>query len=147
MSTDLTFTFENGIGQLSLTPEGDFAMEDSFDTPLYYSIYGRKRAEESEVPISSQREGWLGNQGTDFENGSKLWLYKQARITRTNLNAMQDEAYQSVEWLVTQGYLKDISASVSFRNGAVVLEIILYRFNSKVDSRLYTLWQNTGVSS
>ena len=148
MSTDLVFTFtDHGIGQLSLTPEGDFEMEDSFDTPLYYSIYGRQRASESEVPISTQREGWLGNVGADFENGSKLWLYKQARVTRTNLNNMSVEAYKSVEWLVTLGYLKDIKTTVSYRNGAVILEIVLYRFNSKSESKFYTIWENTGVQS
>ena len=130
---------------LKLTPEGDLENGDFFDSSLLYSLLGERRANASEVPVSEFRRGWIGNENSDYENGSKLWLYYQARLTRTILNSMQTAAFNGLQWLIEDNILKDITVRAFNRNGVAVLEITLFRFNSKVDRRYFELWNNTGA--
>lgn len=148
MTTDLLVKIsENGYYDVSLDSDGDFNSGDFFDTSILYSIYGEARASESEISIAENRRGWIGNEGQDRENGSKIWLYYQARLSRETFNGIRSAAEQSLKWLVDDGYLKDIEISASLQNGFVNLSIVLYRYNSPAERRYYNLWENTGVSS
>ena len=145
MSTDLALRLENGIYTLYLDEQGDLAHEDSFDTAIVYSLLGERRASPSEVPDSKYRRGWIGNEFNNFENGSKLWLYSQERVTRTVLNGIKDVARDSLLWFVEDGLLKDVLTNASVKKGVVILEVKLIRFDSSVDVRYFELWENTGV--
>lgn len=147
MTTDVLMCKEAGasIYTLSINDEGDLTSGDFFDSSLLYSIFGEKRASASEVVVSEQRRGWIGNEGKDFENGSKIWLFRQARLTRTNINGLRSAIFNSLQWLIAQNFLKNITVSVTIDKGAVIAEIILFRFNSKVERRYFELWDNTGA--
>lgn len=139
------FQDEFGLIDLQLNSDGDISSVNNFDTALYYSLFGEKRAAASEVPTPNYRRGWIGNEGQDFENGSKIWLYEQAKITRTVLNGIRDAALDSIQWLVDDNLLSSVDAEAYMENGIVKLRINLFRFNSPVEARYYDLWQNTGV--
>ena len=148
MTTDVLVTQEiSGYYDLSLNEQGDLANGDFFDSSILYSIFGERRASASEVAIAERRRGWIGNVGKDFENGSKIWLYFQARLTRDVMNGIKTEALKSLQWLVDDDYLERIDADVVLQNGVVNLIVVLYRYNSPAERRYYTLWENTGVSS
>lgn len=139
--------FQNEFGSidLQLNSSGDLSSINSFDTALFYSLFGEQRASASEVPTPSYRRGWIGNTGQDFENGSKIWLYEQAKISRTVLNGIRDAALDSVQWLVTDKLVDNVEAEVFIENGVVKLRINLFRFSSQVEVRYFDLWQNTGA--
>lgn len=148
MTTDLLVKISsNGYYDVSLDADGDFSSGDFFDSSILYSIYGEARASESEVSLSQNRRGWIGNEGQAREDGSKIWLYFQARLTRDTFNGIQSAAAAALQWLVDDGYLKDIEVTANLQNGFVNLSIVLYRFNAQVERRYYNLWENTGVSS
>ena len=122
----------------------DIETEDFFDTSILYSIFGERRASSDEVVEPQRRRGWIGN-GPDFENGSKLWLYEQARLTRDILNRIEDEARKSLEWLVGEGFAVSIdNVTASVANGRVGLNIEIRRSRDKVDRKFFELWENTG---
>ena len=148
MTTDVKITQdpETYIWDLSLSGEGDLENGDFFDSSLIYSLLGERRASESEVPISEYRRGWIGNEGKNFENGSKLWLYDQSRLTRTTMNGVADAALDAVSWMVEDGILKDVQTRSMLIGGRLHIEISLIRYNSKVERRYFNLWQNTGVN-
>lgn len=148
MTTDVKMDKPAGsqFYDLSLDENGDLTNGDFFDTSLQYSLLGERRANASEVEISEFRRGWLGNENSDFENGSKIWLFKQARLTRTTLNGLQTAASNGLSWLVEDRILKNVIVRALTRNGAVGLEITLVRFNSRVETRFFELWNNTGAS-
>ena len=132
-----------GFYDFSLDENGDIATADFFDTSILYSIFGEKRASPDEVVKPEFRRGWIGN--GDFENGSKIWLLYQARLTRSVLNRLADEIKKSLEWLVTDEYAVSIdSANVAISNQNVVLELTIRYSLDKIDRKFYTLWQNTG---
>lgn len=144
MTTDLIMKPVGQIFDIVIDQDGDLGNGDFLDTAILYSILGERRASESEVPISSNRRGWIGNEGKDYENGSKAWLFEQARRTQSNLNELAGALQDALEWMVEDGLLERVTSRVFIEQGFTKAEITLYRFNSKVEHRYYTLWENTG---
>ena len=147
MTTDAALTVDTTtqLYDFSLDANGDIDTEDFFDTSLLYSLFGERRASADEMVDPNRRRGWIGNTG-GFESGSKIWLLSQARLTRDNLNRLQDEAAKSLQWLVDDGYAVSIDPVVAtISNGKVLLDITIRRSRDKIDRKFFTLWDNTGL--
>jgi len=134
---------------LQIDDDGDIKSSDTFDTAIIVSLFSDQRADASEVPASQNRRGWIGNESTPGEEiGSKLWLYEQTRLTQTNLNGIVDAARQSLRWFVKEGLLESLVASdATIDSDEIRFRVVLKRFNSEVEPKFYSLWQNTGVRS
>lgn len=146
MTTDAVLTIDplTGFYDFTLDENGDIKTADFFDTSLLYSIFGERRASPDEMVEASLRRGWIGN-GDDFENGSKIWLSSQSRLTRDVLNRLQDEAEKALQWLVDDGLAVSIDQVVAtISKGRVVLDITIRRSRDKVDRKFFVLWENTG---
>jgi len=148
--TDAVLTKEGrvpGLFDFSLTDDGDILTEDFFDTAILMSFYCERRAASSEVPNSRDRRGWIGNESTPgFEIGSKIWLYEQARITRTTINGLVDAANDSLQWMIDDDIAISKSASATPTTDSIGLTVDIVRPNSEVERRFFELWQNTGLS-
>lgn len=146
MTTDAVLTVDptTQLYDFTLDENGDIKNDDFFDTSLLYSIFGERRASPDEVVEPQLRRGWIGN-SDDFENGSKIWLLSQARLTRDTLNRLQDEAEKALQWLVDDGLAVSIDQVVAtVSGGRVLLDITIRRSRDKVDRKFFTLWENTG---
>lgn len=120
--------------------QGDIETADQLDTALLMSLLCERRAAASEMPVPELRRGWIGNVATpDFEIGSKLWLYEQARITRSTLNGITAEALAGLGWLVEDGIALSVTADTTIAGLTVNLE----RSNSEVSTYFYKLWEGT----
>lgn len=140
----LTVAPSSGLYDFSIDQNGDIKTEEFFDTSLLYSIYGERRASPDEVVEPQLRRGWIGN-SEEFENGSKIWLLSQARLTRSNLNRLQDEAKKAIQWLVDDGYavlIDNVTATVT--DNGVLLDVTIRRSRDKIDRRFFKLWEQTG---
>lgn len=136
-----------GYFDLFIDDQGDLTNGDFFDSSLLYSLLGERRANASEVTISNYRRGWIGSEDDPYENGSKIWIYYQERITRSVLSGVQTEASASLQWLVDDGFLANVEVRATVQDQQLTLIIDLFRFNSKVDRRFFQLWENTGVTN
>ncbi len=131
---------------ISFDSDGDILTDDFFDTSLLMSLLGERRADPSEMVEPQLRRGWIGNEGKEFENGSKLWIFEQARVTRTNLNRIEDEVRKALQWLVEDGLAVSVDeVTTTVKSGIVTLEIVIRRSRSRVERRFFDLWQNTGI--
>ena len=140
-------SIDGDLYDLEIDDFGDIKSQDFFDSAIVVSLFGERRANEAEVLQSHMRRGWIGNESTpEFEIGSKLWLYEQARLTRTVLNGITNSARQSLQWLIDDGYAISIEAESILTATGVNLSVTIHRPNSKVEHRYYTLWDNTGVA-
>lgn len=140
----LTINATYGVYDFTLDSEGDIATEDSFETAILYSLFGERRASHEEVIDHPRRRGWIGNDD-DFENGSKLWLLDQSRLTRETLNRLEDEAAKALQWLVDDNLAVAIDGvSTSMSNGEVFIDVIIRRSRDQIDRRSYLMWENTG---
>jgi len=139
---------EGGNYDIQIGFDGDIMTADSFDTFILVALLSDKRASSSEILESNRRRGWIGNEHTPgFEIGSKLWLYEQARLTRTIINEIQTEAVNALQSLVDEDLAVAIrGAEVVFDVGGASLVVDIERSPSRVEKRYFDLWQNTGVS-
>jgi len=121
--------------------QGDIETADQLNTALLMSLFCERRAAPSEMPAPELRRGWIGNEATPgFEIGSKLWLYEQARMTRSTLNGIADEARAGLKWLVEDKVAVSVKTSATINGLSVELE----RSNSDVSTHFYKLWEGTG---
>lgn len=133
---------------ISIDDDGDIATFDAFDTAIIVSLFTDKRALESQVLENSLRRGWIGSEFTPgFEMGSQLWIFSQSRLTRDAINAMISIANQALKWMISDNLAISTSADVNLVNGRVLLQIVITRPDSKVEKRLFDLWDNSGVTS
>lgn len=134
---------------ISIDSTGDILTADFFDTALLVSLYAEKRASESEVPDSRLRRGWIGNESFSdgFEIGSKIWLFEQARLDRDTLNGITSAAIESLQWLLDDGFAINLAVDTVLLDGKVTLQIDIFRPNSKVDRRFFSLWESSGMTS
>lgn len=134
--------YEEDDYDFRLDANGDIETADQLNTALLMSLFCERRAAPSEMPHPELRRGWIGNVATPgFEIGSKLWLYEQARLTRTTLNGIQSEALSAVAWFVEDDIATKSEAGVTPSE----LVVSLYRANSEVASVYYKLWEGTGT--
>ena len=144
--TDVALKFDSaGYYDISLDESGQLAVEDNYDTAILYSIYGEARANDSEMADTHRQRGWIGNESLPYENGSTVWLYEQARITRTTLNAVRNEIFKAVDWFVEDGLAESIDEpTVVLTNNRVEVKLTIRYSQSDVKTRSYNLWQLTG---
>jgi len=143
----LTIDPDTGLYDINIDADGDIETADFFDTSLLYSLFGERRANNNEVLDARFRRGWIGNEGKDFENGSKLWLFEQARVTATNLARISDEARAATQNFVDDGFavfITVVGVTVDVPRDKLVLAIDVGRSLDKVERRFFDLWDNTG---
>ena len=132
---------------------GQFKTTNSFNTAIQMILFGERRADPSEVPNPLYRRGWWGNRlldDTGFENGSKLWLLMQERLTQETLNKAVAYAREGCQYLVDDRHLKRVDVRGEIIRDPVMdkgirLYFTLYTLDNKVESRWYDLWQNTDL--
>lgn len=148
ISNDVVLTLNTeSFYDINFDSDGDLETDDFMDTALLMTIYCEQRASSSEVPQPERRRGWIGNEITpDFEIGSKVWLYEQARATRTTINGIKTAVENGLLWLINENALVDYTVDVSMTNeSAFLISIVLFRSESRVDNKFFTLWENSGL--
>ncbi len=136
-----------GTYDIQIGFDGDIKTADSFDTFIIVALLSDKRADSSEMLDPARRRGWIGNEHTPgFELGSKLWLYDQARLTRTIINEIESEAVDALQSLVDEDFAVAIrGAEILLTDTGTQLVVEIERPQSRVEKRFFDLWQNTGV--
>ena len=137
-----------GVFDISLE-NGDLVGDDGFDTSLALSLLTDARADSSQVAVPEKRRGWVGDLVSPVENrslGGLLWLVEQRRLTHDNLNTAVDLAQKSLQWMVDDGVLQDVSISGEIEVGlGISLTIITTYLDGKTESHYVKLWENTGA--
>ena len=98
------------------------------------------------MPTSHYRRGWIGNESTpDFEIGSKLWLFEQARLTRSVLNGINSVAKKGLKWLIEDNIEISIEVNSSLgENNNITIEKLIKRPRYRDKRRKLELWTKTG---
>lgn len=136
----------SGVYDMTIDSNGDIASGDQYDTAILVSLFTDRRALASEVARPERRRGWIGNEVTPgIEMGSRLWLLEQERATREVANLASDWATEALRWLVDDGYAIAVTATASFTASTLMATIQITRPTGDVETRLVSLWDNTGV--
>lgn len=148
MTTDVQLNQSKGYYDIDFDSSGDITTAQNLDTQIFMSIYEERRASAEEVPSGTGRRGWFGNELTaGFEQGSKVWLFEQSRVTGSMLAELGVVVSNSLQWMIDDGIAESIIVNKPrLRGGKIVIEILFTRSGSPVDRKLFTLWENTGRS-
>jgi phage gp46-like protein len=147
MTTDVVLNrSDEGYYDISWTASGDIETEETLDTYILMCLFEEVRATFSEVPEANRRRGWLGNEVTpDFQQGSKMWLFEQERVTGTMLAELGVVIRNGLQPLIDDGIAVNVLVETPLlKNGVVSVYINLYRDGSRIDRLFYELWDNTG---
>jgi len=135
----------DGIFDIQMDDEGDVLSIDALDTSLRRSIYGERRATKEEVPVPQLRRGWIGNEGKDFEDGSKVWLYEQSRLNSETLNGVRSEIKNGLLWLLEDKVALEYQVNVVIADEMrITADIKIKRSSDAVDNFYFNLFENTG---
>lgn len=128
----------------SLDVNGDIETEDSFDATLIVSLFTDARADANEVPVPEDRRGWIGNLGYPYQIGSKLWLLSQSRITSETAQRVRSVVQDALRHYVDNGLAKSVDVTAEATEDSIAFSVTINRYSSKVDTRYFELWNNTG---
>ncbi len=145
----LTQDSDTLVWDIGLDANGDLETDTSFNTTFALSIFGDRRAEPDEVVAPYLRRGWIGDVIADvvgFLTGSKLWLFKQARLTDDTISGIRNSIQDSVDWMVEDGLLQNILVE-TFEDepNTVTAKITGKAVNGEPFSYLFEAWNNTGI--
>ena len=133
-------------GDWAIGDDGDFVTDDGFGTTLALAFHTDARADSSDVLISQNRRGWIGNVNSDAGDnfGSKLWLFQQSRMNQSLLNNVSNESNLAVKFMIDTFLLKFVDTDTTVKNlDSINTTVNLYRLNSPAESLQYTTWENT----
>ena len=111
-----TIAADNDLWDLEIANDGDLSLEYGFDTNLILSLFCERRASSYEVPLPWMRRGWWGNTIHDdrtHEDGSKLWLLDQSRLTVGIVNLAKTYSEDALKWLVRDGHVEKVEVEAS----------------------------------
>ncbi len=138
---------DDGVFDLVIE-DGNFVIEDGFDTSIMVSLITDARAPADKVVLPENRRGWMGNlvspvDGRDL--GGLLWLTEQRRLTQDTLNETVDYARKSLNWFVEDGLANsiDVTGEIVPRSG-IRLTIAITALTGVPDKHYINLWEVTG---
>ena len=114
----------DGFYDIEFGEDGDFELDNTFETAINMSLWCERRASQSEVAKPLNRRGWIGNELNDnpgFEYGSKLWLLFQAKATQDNKNFAIDYTKSSLQWFIDDRWLQDVRVTGLLSLGKICL--------------------------
>jgi len=145
MASDVIIRQDKGYYDFEWSENGDLPVDQALDTTILMAIYEEVRANSSEIAVDSLRRGWIGNESTPgFEQGSKMWMFEQERITTSMLAELGTVINNGLKWLIDDNIAISTSATASLKNGEIVVDIIFERPSGEIEKKLYPLWNNTG---
>lgn len=129
---------------------GDFAIDDSFDTDLLHSLFVDTRADSSEIPQPRNRRGWFGDEFTtlqDYNLGSKLWLLEQARSTIKTKNDAVAYVKKCLQWLIDEKKALRVEVTGERLNpSGLKIFITIFVNENKILKFTYKLWKNSNFN-
>lgn len=142
---DIKMEYDNqkGYFDLCVTDSGDLEKDKTFDTTLNCSILTDGRADSSEVNIIERQRGTIVDIFTSKRNGSKLWLLEQSRLDLSAKNRAIDYAKNALQFLIDEGFCKDIVVTSKLTHQGISLFITVERLNGVFDQYRYDAWENS----
>lgn len=125
---------EDDFFDIDWTDDGDFVMSDTYETPIFMSVFCERRARPHEVPTPEYRRGWIGNllYEDGDEDGSGVWLYNQSRLNLSTLNGVRDEVEKGLLWFVEEDIADSVAVTTQPVGGKIEVDIGMTSENSEL---------------
>lgn len=97
----------------------DFGSVAGLETAVLFQLFVDQRVSKQEIARNQDRKGWVGDmltRNSGYQVGSILFLKDQSRDTFNDKNEIAAFAKNSLEYLVSIGASKEVTARVVGRN-------------------------------
>jgi phage gp46-like protein len=131
---DMTIDYDNA----------DFGSVEGLETAIDFQLFTDQRVSKSEVARKQDRKGWVGDMLTrnkGYQVGSILFLKEQSRDTFLDRNEIAAHSKNSLEYLVSIGASKEVTARVIGKN----IEGTIVNDDNEI-SRYNRLWRATNAT-
>jgi phage gp46-like protein len=147
MDLDIKLQKIGTIYDCDFSDDGDFVLEDGFETFINIALLTDERADEHQMLNPYLRRGWIGKainnaDNPDFPYGSKLWLVAGCK-TQKQKNSAIDYAKKSLQMLIDEKDVQGLNVTGDITEDGIELLVDFIRGNDKPNSLSYNLWENT----
>lgn len=128
---DIALNNTKGYWDFGISQIGDFELDNGLQTAILVSLLSNARADASEIPIIEFRDGWYGNliwNQNGYQQGSKLWLLYQSRLTQEIILRAKNYTEIALNWMLEDGLLKNLVVNV------IQNDSISFTINIKADT-------------
>ncbi len=134
---------EKGYADIAYNSNGDLVTDESFDTTAQITMGTDAKASDTEVPRKELQRGTIVDLFNNARNGSKLWLLNQSRATPRTKNRAITYTRNAFNFLVEQGFLKNVYVEGRLKTSGIELFITFERFSGVFDKYRYQAWDNS----
>ena len=94
---------------------------------------------------SGDPRGWVGDMGSDYPIGSRLWLLDRSKATNDVLTAASDYCYEALQWLIEDGVVAQFDIVTEWTKPAMLgIQIIAHKQNgTTVAMNFSSAWNGT----
>ena len=111
MSDIRTYWIVAGSAGDWVAQNGDLASGDDLDTAVYISLFSDRLARADDDFDGTDRRGWWGDAGQDYNMGSRLWLLYRRELSREVASKAEDYAQEALQWLMDDSIVAQVSVS------------------------------------
>jgi phage gp46-like protein len=138
--------FEENMGLDLIVKNSEIQTDESLKSAVLVSLFTDARCEKTEIPNGeTSLRGYFGDAIFNESTGSKLWLLNRAKYSNDTLLKAKEYAKSALDWLVTDGFAKEIKVETSFnKQNKMLLNVKIVKNNDEVESiAIHNLWSNT----
>ncbi|EPQ6910164.1 phage GP46 family protein [Citrobacter freundii] len=111
MSDIRTYWIVAGSAGDWVAQNGDLADGDDLDTAVYISLFSDRLARADDDFDGTDRRGWWGDAGQDYDIGSRLWLLYRRELSWEVAGRAEDYAQEALQWLMDDSIVAQVSVS------------------------------------
>lgn len=120
-----------------LNARGDWVLVGSqlqtgsdLQTAVLISLFTDRQATTDDVipDGSGDPRGWVGDLGSDFPIGSRLWLLDRSKQTNDVLSKARDYCTEALQWLIDDGVVAKFTVLTEWTKPAMLgIQIVAYK--------------------
>lgn len=88
---------------------GDLTSGNDLETAILISLFTDRQARDDDDYDGTDRKGWWGDTGSDYEIGSRLWLLRRQKLTTDVANKAVAYAKEALQWLIDDGVIASVT--------------------------------------
>ena len=111
MSDIRTYWIVAGSAGDWVAQNGDLADGDDLDTAVYIGLFSDRLARADDDFDGTDRRGWWGDAGQDYDIGSRLWLLYRRELSWEVAGRAEDYAQEALQWLMDDSIVAQVSVS------------------------------------
>ena len=119
---------------------GDLTSGNDLETAIYISLFTDRQARDDDDYDGTDRKGWWGDTGADYEIGSRLWLLRRQKLNTDVANKAVAYAREALQWLIDDGVIASVTITTQIVYPSRLYMSITYQKPDMTSSTVQYFW-------